>query len=181
MQFDFNYLATFLSLFYGLAIMHALTCISSYIQNYKKITNYLTWWIWAIYLLIGSCAMWMGQFERWNDITPWKDYYTLYLTIHSSLIYISFSIYFDSFDLLDRTSLEYQYYKNKKPFFIFFGMALFMKVFAQIVILDSTFFYEKFAIIQCIVFISLAFISSKKVHLVLAIMSLLLLLASIFA
>ena len=181
MNFDFNYLATFLSLFYGLAIMQALTCISSYVQNYKRITDYWVWWIWAIYLIIGSCAMWMGQFERWHNIVPWKDYYTLYLTIHASLIYISFSTYFDSFDLLDNTSLESQYFKNQKPFFIFFGMALFMKIFAQLFILDSTLFYEKFAIIQCAVFILLAFINSKKIHAILAVMSLLLLLLSILS
>ena len=81
--------------------MHALTCISSYIQNYKKITDYWVWWIWAIYLVIGSCAMWMGVFNRWSNIVIWENYYTLYLTIHSSVIYISFSIFFNSFNLLE--------------------------------------------------------------------------------
>ena len=180
MEFDFNYLATFLSLFYGLAIMHALTCISSYIQNYKKITDYWVWWIWAIYLVIGSCAMWTGIFNRWSNIVIWENYYTLYLTIHSSLIYISFSIFFNSFNLLDNTNLESQYYKSKKAFFIFFGLALFMKVFGQIVILNGTLFKEIFSIIQCIIFISLAFIDIKKIHATLSVLSLLLLLLSIF-
>jgi hypothetical protein len=37
MEISFNYVATFVSLIYGLSIAHALTCIAEYLQNYKQI------------------------------------------------------------------------------------------------------------------------------------------------
>ena len=178
MQFDFNYLATFLSLFYGLAIMHALTCISSYIQNYKKISNYWVWWIWAIYLIIVSCALWMSLFERWGNLPNWERYYTVYLTLHSSLIYLLFSIFFDDFNTLKNASLEEQYYKNKKFFFIFLTVAIVAKIAGKLIVDGSINMY--FNTLQIFIFIFLAFSNNRKMHFILGLLSFLFLVMSVF-
>tara|TARA_B100000959_G_C14559074_1_gene450910 strand:- start:60 stop:602 length:543 start_codon:yes stop_codon:yes gene_type:complete len=178
MQFDFNYLATFLSLFYGLAIMHALTCISSYIHNYKKISNYWVWWMWAIYLIIVSCALWMGLYERWGNLPDWERYYTVYLTLHSSLIYLLFSIFFDDFNALKNASLEEQYYKNKKFFFIFLTVAILAKIVGKLIVSGSINMY--FNILQISIFIFLAFSNNRKMHFILSLLSFLFLVMSVF-
>ena len=51
MEISFTHISTFLSLIYGLALAHALSCIAEFIQNYKEIKHYWVWWTWAIYLL----------------------------------------------------------------------------------------------------------------------------------
>ena len=178
MEFNFNYLATFLSLFYGLAIMHALTCISSYIANYKKITSYFVWWIWAIYLIIISCALWMSLFQSWGSVTPWERHYTVYLTIHSSIIYLIFSVYFDDFNALGNISLEDRFYKNKKPFFILLSVALTGKIFGKLMI--GGHINEYFNIIQIVCFVILSLSDNKTMHLFLGCASFIVLIMSVF-
>ena len=50
MEISFSYIATFISLVYGLALAHALSCIAEYIQHFKEIKHYCVWWIWALFL-----------------------------------------------------------------------------------------------------------------------------------
>ena len=117
MNIDFNYIATFLSLFYGLAIMKALGCMSTYIQNFKKLNNYWLWWLWAFSLIVISCAVWINLINTWSEIQVFERYYFPLLAFYSSLLYFVFDIFFDNFNDLDNKDLKLQYFKNKKPFF----------------------------------------------------------------
>ena len=101
MEIDFSFIATFLSLFFGLAIMNALACISSYIQNFKKLENYWLWWIWALCLITLTSALWWNLFDIWADIKVWERYYFLFLTFYSALLYLIFDIFFDNYKYLD--------------------------------------------------------------------------------
>ena len=127
MEIDFSFIATFLSLFFGLAIMNALGCISSYIQNFKKLENYWLWWIWAFQLMVICCALWFNLFDTWADIKVWKRYYFPFLAFYSAILYLVFDIFFDNFKDLDNKDLKLQYYKNKKSFFLLMTLLFSLK------------------------------------------------------
>ena len=52
MEISFSYIITFISLIYGLALAHSLSCIAEYIQHWKQIKHYWVWWFWAIFLIL---------------------------------------------------------------------------------------------------------------------------------
>ena len=173
MEIDFSYIATFLSLFFGLAIMNALGSISSYIQNFKKLKNYWLWWLWAICLIVLSCALWWNLFDTWAEIKVWERYYFPFLAFYSGLLYLVFDIFFDNFKDLDNKDLKFQYNKNKKPFFLLITLLFLLKnlaeYFVQVQIINKE-SSESFVpiLFQSSMFIILAFSDNKYIHTVLS-------------
>ena len=118
MKISFTYISTFISLVYGLALAHGLSCIAEYIQHYKEIKHYWVWWIWSLFLFFLIGASWWGFFTDWGEVTEWKRYYLLFIMFQSGLLYLVFYSFFDRYEELEDKSLETQFLKNRKPIFI---------------------------------------------------------------
>ena len=118
MEISFTYIITFISLIYGLALAHSLSCISEYIQHWKQIKHYWVWWFWAMYLLLLSVGFWWSIYAMWNQTEVWEITDFVFLTAQSSLFYLTFYIFFNHFNELENNNLEFEYYKYKNIFFI---------------------------------------------------------------
>ena len=75
MEISFSYVITFISLIYGLAIAHALSCSAEYIQRWKEIKQYWVWWFWAIWLLMLSVGFWISFYTFYSKIETWNVSY----------------------------------------------------------------------------------------------------------
>ncbi|MBT6870621.1 MAG: hypothetical protein HOA66_04100 [Candidatus Marinimicrobia bacterium] len=183
MEVSFTYISTFISLVYGLALAHALSCIAEYIQHYKEIKHYWVWWIWALFLFFLIGASWWGFFTDWGEVTEWKRYYLLFIMFESGLLYLVFYSFFDRFEELEDKSLETQFLKNRKPVFISIALLFFTRgILSQLLLTDSGLFtiiqVRLFLVILSFLFASLAFIKNRSIHLVSSIFFLIWLLLS---
>ena len=94
MEISFSYIITFISLIYGLALAHSLSCIAEYIQHWKQIKHYWVWWFWAMYLLLLSVGFWWSIYAIWSQTEVWEITDFVFLTAQSSLFYLTFYIPF---------------------------------------------------------------------------------------
>ena len=124
MEISFNYVATFVSLIYGLAMAHALTCIAEYLQNNKQIKNYWVWWVWALFLLLLSNGFWISLYNIWHDLDAWKVSYIVFITFESCLFYLMYYIFFNHLKDMSNNDLRKDYYKNKTFFFSLLTVAI---------------------------------------------------------
>ncbi len=167
MKLDFAYVATFISLIYGLALAHGLSCIAELLQNYKKIKSYWIWWVWAIFLLLLSNGFWVSIYNIWNDIEQWKMSYVVFITFEGCLFYLCYYIFFNHINEIDNKDLEYDYYKNKRFFFLILSLAIFcMLNLSEVIIKEYTFIdkLQKQPPIISLLLIPLAFSNNKKLH-----------------
>ena len=172
MKIDFSHIVTFISLIFGFSLMHAITVLTTYIQNSNKIKFNLIWIIWAINTIVVLVATWWRIFRRWSTIEIWYPYYFFYLVLLSFLLAIIFFIRFDKFDELDKGNLEKQFFESKKPFFIGFStIYIFIALGQEIVFgtINLEVIKDKTPLlIQGFLMFCLAFINHKIVHLFLA-------------
>ena len=172
MKLDFPFIATFISLIYGLSLAHGLSCIAELLQNYKKIKSSLTWWIWAIFLLLLSNGFWVSIYNIWSDIEQWKMSYVVFITFESCLFYLCYYIFFNHLNDMEKKDLEYNYYKNKRYFFLILSFAIFCMLNLSEVINNKYTFIEKLQSsppIISLALIPLAFTNNKKLHRILGI------------
>ena len=173
MEISFSYIATFISLIFGFSLIHAITCITTYIQNREKIKFNLIWLVWAINTILMLTAIWWRLFRRWGAIEIWYPYYFGYLVLLSFLLAIIFFIRFDKFDELDKGNLEKQFFENKKPFLIGFSIIyIFIALGQEIVFMTISLEVIKDRIpllVQGFIAFCLAFINHKMIHLLIAI------------
>jgi len=184
MEISFSYISTFISLVYGLALAHALSCIAEYIQHYKEIKHYWVWWIWSIFLLMLSIGFWWSIYVFWSKMVIWEISYFAYITLQSCLFYLMFYIYFDHFHELKEKDLEIHFYKYKTPFFVLLSFQfLLMMVFPPIIFTDFNFTEIGpniiFPLILSILIFSFAFINNKRMNVFFAIMNVALFLSQI--
>ena len=154
--------------------MHAITVLTTYIQNSNKMKFNLIWTIWAINTIVVLVAIWWRIFRRWSTIEIWYPYYFFYLVLLSFLLAIIFFIRFDKFYELDKGNLEKEFFESKKPFFIGFSTIYFFIALGQEIVLGTIsleVIKDKIPLlIQGFVIFCLAFINHKMIHLFLAIL-----------
>ena len=124
MDISFNYIATFVSLIYGLALTHALTCIAEYIQNIDKIKNYWVWWMWALFLLLLSNGFWVSIYYIWSKIDQWEMVYVVFISFEACLFYLMYYFFFNHLKELKENDLRKEYYKNSRYFFTLLTIAM---------------------------------------------------------
>ena len=124
MEISFNYIATFISLIYGLALAHALTCIAEYVQNIHKIKNYWVWWVWALFLLLLSNGFWISIYHIWSQVEQWEMIYVVFISFEACLFYLMYYFFFNHLKDLEENNLRIDYYKNSRYFFTLLTIAL---------------------------------------------------------
>jgi len=122
MEISFTHISTFLSLIYGLALAHALSCIAEYIQHFKEIKHYWVWWTWATYLLLFSVETWIVLYLGWSSLDMWHSSFTSIVTLQACLFYLMFYIFFNHFHELRDKNLELSFLNNRRIFFILFSI-----------------------------------------------------------
>lgn len=136
MIIPFSYIITFVSLIYGLALTHALSCIAELIQNRNKIQNYWLWWIWAVWFILLSIGFWMSVYAYWHDCEKWSMLKFSFVTIQACLFYFCYYSFFNRKDEINN-SLEYSFNENKRIVFILLGL-LFLTMFVISPIISET-------------------------------------------
>ena len=117
MELPISIIITFISLIYGLALAHALSCIAEYIQYKDKIKQYWVWWLWAVMLLLLSIGFWVSIYMTWKDvIIPMRGFLSIF--VQSSLFYLTIYLFFNHINEMEKKDLEYIYYKYKKIMFL---------------------------------------------------------------
>ena len=117
MELPISIIITFISLIYGLALAHALSCIAEYIQYKDKIKQYWVWWLWAIMLLLLSIGFWVSIYMTWKDVMiPMRGFVSI--VFQSSIFYLTIYLFFNHIIEMEKKDLEYIYYKYKKIMFL---------------------------------------------------------------
>lgn len=167
MEISFNYVATFVSLIYGLAMAHALTCIAEYLQNNKRIKNYWVWWVWALFLLLLSNGFWISLYNIWHDLDSWKVSYVVFITFESCLFYLMYYIFFNHLKDMSDSDLRKDYYKNKTFFFSLLTVAVICMINLSEVLIGKHSILESFRTktpLPAIAAFILIFTSNHKIH-----------------
>ena len=174
MEISFSYIITFISLIYGLALAHSLSCIAGYIQHWKEIKQYWVWWFWALFLICLSVGFWISIYSFYSDVERWNISHIFILTFQSSLFYLTYYIFFNHFNELENRDLELEFYKYKRSYFILLSIQFILMFFVNnILITDKTFgiiFKQNILIfIYSILLLFLAYTNKKLVHKIFAI------------
>ena len=176
MKIPFSYIITFISLIYGLAIAHGLSCIAEYIQQYKKLKHYWIWWTWAILLLIISINFWWSLYTLWSPKENLSLIQFTFIAVESYLFYLLFRIFFDYYSELEVKDLKIQYYKYHGSFFIIFAIKYFLMFYVTLMIVSKQSLYELFMMAPPILPILLIILALTKKHIIHGIITVLMLL-----
>ena len=169
MEISFSYIITFISLIYGLALAHSLSCIAGYIQHWKEIKQYWVWWFWAIFLILLSVGFWISIYSFYSDIEKWNVSHIFILTFQSSLFYLTYYIFFNHFHELENNDLELEFYKYKKLYFILLAIQFILMFFGNNLLITDNTIKEIFELnipilVFSLIMISLAFVNNRLVH-----------------
>ena len=136
MNISFDYIILFVSLVYGLALTHALSCIAELIQHKTKIINSWLWWIWAIWFLLLSQGFWVSIYAYWHDCISWSLLQFSFVSLQACLFYFCYYLFFNKRDEID-DNLEKSFNHNKRNVFILIGF-LFLLMFIVSPILSGS-------------------------------------------
>jgi hypothetical protein len=125
MEISFGYIITFISLIYGLALTHALSCVVQLIQNINKIKNYWLWWLWAFWFFCLALGFWVSVHSYWHDCVEWSMMTFGFVTIQACLFYLCFYLFFNTQDEINN-NLEEGFNNNKRLVFILVGILFFL-------------------------------------------------------
>ena len=169
MKLPLSIIITFISLIYGLALAHALSCIAEYIQYRDKIKQYWVWWFWAVWLLMLSVGFWISIYNFYSEIEIWSVSYMFFLTLQASLFYLNYYIFFNHYDQMENGDLEVEFYKYKKPYYFLVIIQLNLMFFGTNLLTTDKMFLEIFKmnvpiVAYSIILIYLAYSNNKKIH-----------------
>ena len=169
MEISFSYIITFISLIYGLALAHSLSCIAEYIQNWKQIKHYWVWWFWAMFLLCLSVGFWISIYGYYSKTEQWIISHFFFLTLQSALFYLTYYIFFNRYKELENNNLEFEYYKYKKIFFLLLSLQFILMFFGHSILTEKksliTIFKTNFQpFIFSLVLIFLSLTNNKLIH-----------------
>jgi len=136
MNISFDFIFLFVSLIYGLALTHALSCIAELIQHKGKYKNALIWWIWAVWFFLLSQGFWVSIYAYWHDCTNWSLFKFSFVSLQASLYYFCFYLFFNRRNEIE-DDLEKSFNKNKRIVFILIGV-LFFSMFIVSPVLSKT-------------------------------------------
>jgi hypothetical protein len=133
MAIPFDYILLFVSLIYGLALTHSLSCIAEIIQNKKDVTNYWLWWIWSVWFLLLSQGFWVSIYSYWHDCTNWNLIQFSFVSTQAALFYFCYYLFFNRLEEIN-SDLVSSFQNNKKIVFMLVGVLfLFMFVLSPII------------------------------------------------
>ncbi len=167
MKIPFTYIITFISLIYGLAIAHGLSCIADYLQQYKKLKHYWLWWVWAILLLLLSINFWYSLYTLWSPKENLGAIQFTFIALESFLFFLLFRIFFDYYNELEIKDLKIQYYKNHVKFFIILTIKFFLMFNITMMIVYNHSLYETLMLAPLILLIlpiTLAITKKHRIH-----------------
>ena len=172
MNISFDYIIVFVSLIYGLAIAHALSCISELIQHKGQYKNSPIWWIWAIWFLLLSQGFWVSIYSYWHDCVNWNLFKFSFVSLQASLFYFCFYLFFNRRDDI-KNDLEQSFNKNKRIAFLLLGL-LFLLMFMISPVISQTskdFFAEVklSGLILPVLFWTFAFVKNKIANYIFAV------------
>ena len=178
MEISFSYIITFISLIYGLALAHSLSCIAEYLQHWKQIKHYWVWWFWAIFLILLSVGFWISIYALYSKTDNWVVSHFFFLTFQSSLFYLTYYIFFNHYVELENSDLELEYYKYKRVFFLLLTIQFILMFFGHPILATDesiiTILMQNISIVvYSICFIILAFLKNKTIHGIMAVLLLL--------
>jgi hypothetical protein len=124
---SFDYIILFVSLIYGLALTHALSCIAELIQHKGTYKNSWIWWIWACWFFLLSQGFWVSVYSLWHDCENWTLFKFSFISLQASLFYFCFYLFFNRKNEIEN-DLEESFKKNKRIVFILIGV-LFLLMF----------------------------------------------------
>ena len=136
MNIPFDYIILFVSLIYGLALTHALSCIVELIQNKSKWKNYWLWWIWAIWFLLLSQGFWVSIYSYWHDCTSWTLFQFTFVTFQACIFYFCYYLFFNKLGEIGE-NLEKSFNDNKRIVFLFVGALFFLMFIISPIISDT--------------------------------------------
>jgi len=125
MEISFGYIITFISLIYGLALTHALSCVAELIQNRNKLQNFWLWWIWAVWFLLLALGFWVSVYSYWHDYEVWSLMKFGFVTIQACLFYFCFYLFFNRQHEINN-NLEEGFNNNKRLVFVLVGLLFFL-------------------------------------------------------
>ena len=167
MKVPFSYIITFISLIYGLAIAHGLSCIGEYLHQYKKLKHYWLWWVWAILLLIISINFWWSLYTLWFPKESLTIMQFTFIALESFLFYLLFKIFFYNYNELGVKDLKKQYYKNHISFFSIMTIKFFLMFNVTLMMVYGHSLYETLILappLLIILPIILAFTKKPRIH-----------------
>jgi len=164
MDISFGYIITFISLIYGLALTHALSCVVQLIQNINKIKNYWLWWIWAIWFFLIALGFWMSVYAYWHDCVEWSMMKFGFVTLQACLFYLCFYLFFNTKEEINN-NLEEGFNNNKRLVFSLVGVLFFLMFVMSPIVSNSDKNFgtdmEFSKIFLPLIFIVFAFIKNK--------------------
>ncbi len=117
MNIPISIILTFISLIYGLALAHALSCIAEYIQYKKSLKQYWLWWVWATVIMFLSIGFWVSIYVSWSEVgIPMRGF--VLIVIQSFLFYLTIFIFFNHIREMKIKDLKYIFFKYKKYVFL---------------------------------------------------------------
>ena len=164
MEISFGYIITFVSLIYGLALTHALSCVAELIQNRNKIKNYWLWWLWAVWFILLAVGFWISIYAYWHDCVEWSMMKFSFVTLQACLFYFCCYSFFNRTDEINN-DLKEGFDTNKRIVFIFIGLLFFLMFVVSPVIAGTSKAFVpnlKFSsLVLPIIFCVFAFIKNK--------------------
>ena len=112
-----SYLATFVSLIYGLAVANVLAHLASLIKRGRNADWYWVHTVWSIYLMLMMASFWW-ILQNWAVIPHISYLNYLSMLLIPSLLFIASDLLFPDRRAEGLVDLKTHFFAIKKPFFI---------------------------------------------------------------
>lgn len=114
-----SYLATFVSLVYGLGVANVLAHLASLIKRGRKADWYWVHTVWSLYLMLMMASFWW-TLQNWAAV-PHIGYLSyLSLLLIPSLLFIASDLLFPERGTGAEVDLRAHFYSIRRPFFLLF-------------------------------------------------------------
>ena len=127
MGVSFEFITLFVSVIYGLAVTHALTCMAGYLQRRSSMIHDWLFWMWAFWFFLLSLGFWLSVHSLWYECSDWTFFRFFFISLQACLFYFTFALFFNHPDEIEH-NLRVGFESNKKGVFILTG-ALFLLMF----------------------------------------------------
>ena len=127
MGVSFEFITLFVSVIYGLAVTHALTCMAGYFRRRSSIIHDWLFWMWAFWFFLLSLGFWVSVHSLWHECSDWTFFRFFFVSLQACLFYFTFAMFFNHPDEIEN-NLKLGFESNKKAVFLLTG-ALFLLMF----------------------------------------------------
>ena len=127
MGVSFEFITLFVSVIYGLAVTHALTCMAGYFQRRSSMIHDWLFWMWAFWFFLLSLGFWVSVHSLWHECSDWTFFRFFFVSLQACFFYFTFAMFFNHPDEIEN-NLKLSFESNKKAVFLLTG-ALFLLMF----------------------------------------------------